>query len=74
MVCVVTKLSNLQVIETKDVGGICCALTRLGCEVGLPKILLVDGESSILAALKDAEVTLVDVQFEFYKEHGIKSE
>ena len=74
MVCVVTKLSNLQVIETKDVGGICCALTRLGCEVGLPKILLVDGESSILAALKDAEVTLVDAQFEIYKEHGIKFE
>ena len=33
-----------------------------------------DGESSIIAAFKDAEVTLVDAQFEIYKEHGIKFE
>ena len=55
MVCMVTKLINMQVVESKDVGGICCALTRLGCEVGMPKLFLIDQDSGIMATMRDAE-------------------
>lgn len=41
-VCPVTKLLNLQVIESKSVDGIIDGLTRLGCEVGFPIFFLLD--------------------------------
>ena len=47
-------LINMQVVESKDVGGICCALTRLGCEVGMPKLFLIDQDSGIMATMRDA--------------------
>ena len=74
MVCVVTKLTNIQVVESKDVGGICCALTRLGCEVGMPKLFLIDQDSGIMAALRDAEVHMLDASLKVYKEHGVRFE
>ena len=74
MVCMVTKLTNLQVVETKDVGGICCALTRLGCEIGMPKLFLIDQDSGIMAALKGAEIEMLDASLQVYKEHGVRFE
>ena len=74
MVCMVTKLVNLQVVETKDVDGICCALTRLGCEIGMPKLFLIDKDSGIMATLKDAEVEMLDASLQVYKEHGVRFE
>ena len=47
-VCVVTKLVNAQVLEKTDAGGVLDGLTRLGCEVGLPSILLIDQDSTLL--------------------------
>ena len=60
MVCMVTKLINMQVVESKDVGGICCALTRLGCEVGMPKLCLIDQDSGVMATMREAEVEMLD--------------
>ena len=74
MVCMVTKLVNMQVVETKDVGGISCALTRLGCEVGMPKLFLIDEDSGIMATLKQAEIEMVDASLQVYKEHGVRFE
>ena len=70
-VCPVSKLINLQVIESKSADGVLEGLTRLGCEHGFPKFLILDQESSFMKAVKDAEVCLKDLQFRSYKEHGI---
>ena len=74
MVCMVTKCVNMQVVEQKDVGGISCALTRLGCEVGMPKLFLIDKDSGIMATLKDAEVEMLDASLTVFKEHGVRFE
>ena len=60
MVCMVTKLVNMQVVETKDTGGISCALTRLGCEIGMPKLFLIDQDSGIMATMKKASIEMLD--------------
>ena len=65
---------NMQVVETKDVGGISCALTRLGCEIGMPKLFLIDQDSGIMAALKSAEVEMLDGSLQVYKEKGVRFE
>ena len=43
--CPVTKMLNLQVIETKSADGVVEGLSRLGCEQGFPKYLLLDQEA-----------------------------
>ena len=74
MVCVVTKLVNMQVVETKDTGGISCALTRLGCEIGMPKLFLIDKDSGVMATLRAAQVELLDAQLKISTEFGVKFE
>ena len=50
-VCPVTRLINLQVIEKSDSSGIIEGLTRLSCEVGVPKVILIDQDSALIKAL-----------------------
>ena len=45
-VCPVTRLTNLQVIEKSDNSGMVDGITRLSCEVGVPKIMMVDDDYS----------------------------
>ena len=70
--CPVTKMLNLQVIETKSADGVVEGLSRLGCEQGFPKYLLLDQESSFMKTVRDSEINLKDLQLLSYKEHGIK--
>ena len=51
-VCPVSKLLNLQVIESKSVDGIVEGLTRFACESGFPYYLLVDKESSVMKVMR----------------------
>ena len=69
--CPVSKLINLQVIESKSADGVLDGLTRLGCEHGFPKYLLLDQEKSFMKAVKDAEVDLKDLSLRCFKERGI---
>ena len=71
IVCPTTRLVNLQVVEKTDAGGIICGLTRLACEVGMPKYVLCDQDSGIMAALSNADVTLRDLKLRLYKEKEI---
>ena len=57
-VCMVTKLVNMQVIETKKTDGVIDGINRLGCEVGIPSFVLLDQDSSIIKAFNEAEVNL----------------
>ena len=72
--CPVSKLINLQVVESKSADGVLDGLTRLGCEQGFPKFLLLDQEKSFMKAVKDAQVDLRDLSLRCYKEHGIRCE
>ena len=73
-VCVVTKLVNAQVVEKSDTSGIMDALTRLGCEVGMPSLLLTDQDTTLMKALREAEVNLVNLKLQVYREKGIQME
>ena len=68
----VTKLINLQVVESKSAEGVVSGLIRLGCEHGFPKILLLDQERSFVKTVADAEVFLKDLNLRCYKEYGIE--
>ena len=72
LVCATTKNVNLQVIEGKGAYAVIEGINRLGCEVGFPSYFLVDQDSGILKALKEAKVNLKDLQQVVYKERGIK--
>ena len=58
VVCPTTRLVNLQVVEKTDAGGIICGITRLACEGGMPKHILIDQDSAIIAALTNAELDI----------------
>ena len=61
-VCPTTRLVNLQVVEKTDAGGIICGITRLACEVGMPKFVFCDQDNGIMAALAHAVVDTRDLQ------------
>ena len=69
--CPVSKPINLQVIESKSADDVLEGLTRLGCEHGFPKYLLLDQESSFMKAVDKAEINMRDLELRSYKEHGI---
>ena len=71
-VCPMTKLCNLQVIESKNSEAVLEGLIRLGCEVGMPSCLILDQETSFMKMVRDAEVSLTDLNYRCYKEYGIK--
>ena len=71
-VCPVTKLVNLQVIETKSAEGIIDGITRLSCEIGVPSLMLVDQDSGIMKALREAEVDVRNMDLLLHREKGIR--
>ena len=70
-VCVVTGAVNLQVCELKDTGAMLEAFIRLSCEVGYPKYVMCDKESSLMNALSEIKVNLRDLSHQLYSEHGM---
>ena len=72
--CPVSKLINLQVIESKSAEGVCDGLTRLGCEHGFPKFLLLDQDSSFMKVVREADINLIDLSYQVFKEHGVRCE
>ena len=71
-VCMTTKCVNIQVIESKSADGIIDGINRLACEVGVPKIVIMDKDTGIIKALTECEVRLKDIQLYLYNEKGIK--
>ena len=72
--CPVTKLVNLQVIESKSADGILEGLTRMACEHGFPSYLILDQDKSFMKAVNEAEIDLKDLMSRSYKEKGVKCE
>ena len=69
-----TKLVNCQVVEKSDASGILDGITRLGCEVGLPSLMLADQGSNLMKAVREDAVTLVNLKLQVMQEKGIKME
>ena len=59
--CLVTKSVNLQVIEGKSADAVIDGVNRLGCEVGMPSLILIDQDSGIMKAFNEAEVNMKDI-------------
>ena len=70
--CPATRNINLQVIEKVDADGIVDAMIRLGCEVGVPKLILCDKQTSIEKMLKEAKTEMRDLQDKLVVEFGIR--
>ena len=70
--CPTTKCVNLQVIEGKSADAVAEGVTRLGCEVGMPSLVLVDQDSAIMKVLREAEVDLKNIDLLLFKEKGIR--
>ena len=70
----ISKSVNLQVLESKCAEAILEGVCRLGCEVGYPKHLVMDQDSSFLKMTKDAEVNLLDLNLRCYTEIGVSFE
>ena len=71
-VCPVTRLTNLQVIEKCDHSGIIDGITRLSCEVGIPKFIMIDQDAAILKALQGVEFDYLDTKFKLHTDWGIE--
>ena len=69
--CPVTRLVNCQVLELSDHSAILDGITRLAAEVGFPKYLMIDADSAIIKALREAEVDLRDLQQKLFSEKGV---
>ena len=62
--CVVTKLVNIQIVESKEAEALCDGFTRLMCEVGLPANFLVDQEGSLMKCVREGEVDIMNLQLQ----------
>ena len=70
--CPSTRNVNLQVIERVDGDAIVDALIRLSCEVGVPKLVLCDKQTSIERTLREARIEMRDLQDKLVVEQGIE--
>ena len=70
--CPVTKNVNLQVAEKIDTDGMVDVMTRFSCEVGVPKLVLCDKQSSIEKMLRESCIEIRDLEDRLIVEYGIK--
>ena len=70
--CPVTRNVNLQMIEKSDAGGIMDAVTRLSCEVGVPKLVICDKQTSVEKMLKESVIEIKNLQDQLVVEFGIQ--
>ena len=69
--CPSTRLVNLQVIEGKNSGCIIDGITRMSCEIGIPKYLMIDDDDGIQLALRELEVNIRDLKYQLHREKSI---
>merc|ERR1711895_83352 len=68
----VTKAINLQVIMGKSVNAVIDEANKLGCEVGMPSMILIDQDSRIMKAFNEAEVNMKNIDLVLFKENKIQ--
>ena len=73
-VCPTTRLINMQVVERHLAEAIISAVTRLGCEMGVPKKIFIDQDGSVESGLTNVEFDLLEVQGRLERQFGIEYE
>ena len=73
-VCPTTRRINMQVLESCLADGIISGVTRLSCEMGIPKKLLIDQDSASICGLDNAEFDLRGLQHQLERKHGFEFE
>ena len=63
---------NCQVLEKSDACGVLDGLTRLCCEIGVPSYILCDQGSNVTKALREAEVSMKNLELQIFNAKGIK--
>ena len=58
IVCPMTRLTNMQVLERGLADAIISGMTRLGCEIGVPNKLFIDQDKAIECGLENVEFDL----------------
>ena len=71
-VCLVTKAVNLQTIEGTSADAVINGVIRLGCEVGVSSLILIDQDNGIMKAFNEAEVNIKDIDLVLSKENKIR--
>merc|ERR1712082_124139 len=71
-VCLVSKAVNLQVIEGKSADAVIDGVNRLGCEVGMSSLILINQDSGIMKAFNEAEVNMKEIYLVLSKENKIR--
>ena len=61
----------LQVIVGKSVVAVINKANKLGCEVGMPSMILIDQDNGIMKAFNEAEVNMKDIDLVLFKENKI---
>ena len=61
-VCPTTRLINMQVLERCLADGIISRVTRLSCEMDIPKKLFIDQDSASICGLDNVEFDLRGLQ------------
>ena len=70
-VCCLTKLTNIQIMESKDCSGVCDGISHLCFEVGSPANMHIDQESSLMKVLREASVDMIDLENVVCRNMGI---
>ena len=60
--CSTTSTTNIKVMDTYDSNSFILAFTRFSCEVGYPKILLLDEGSQLIKGCKNMKLNFQDIR------------
>ena len=70
--CATTTSTKIKVMDSYDTLAFLQAFTRLACEVGYPKKLLVDEGSQLIKSCETMELNLVDIQQHLHSKLNIE--
>jgi hypothetical protein len=73
MVCPTNRLVNMQVLERSLADGIISGVTRLSCEIGIPKIGIEQDIASI-CELEQVEFNMRGLQHQLERQYGVDFE
>ena len=74
MVFPTTRLVNMHVIERILADWIISGVTRLSCEIAVPKKLFIDQDRASICGLENVEFDMRGVQHQLERQHGVDFE
>ena len=72
--CSTTSTVNIKIIEDYGTASFTQALTRLSCEVGYPKLLLIDEESQLVKGCESMVLSFTDIKNQLHTSVGVQFE